>query len=147
MSRQATKNNMLVRIFSPQGLVYEHRATSCSVEAVDGGMTILPGHTAALVALAISDVKVTRLIEGDPVDHIAINGGVLEVHHNEIEIISNYAIRARDIDDMTVEMEKEQAEADLAKANRQGDRIAYKRAEIELSRALNKIRVSRQRRI
>ena len=78
---------MRVRIYSPQGVIYDHQALSCSVRAVDGGLTVLPNHTPILAPLELSVVKVVRVHEGLTDDFIAINGGVLEMRNNEVEII------------------------------------------------------------
>ena len=73
---------MRVRIYSPQGVIYDHQALSCSVRAVDGGLTVLPNHTPILAPLELSVVKVVRVHEGFTDDFIAINGGVLEMRNN-----------------------------------------------------------------
>ena len=137
---------MKVTISSPNGIIYDHRSYSCSVKTIEGGLTILPNHMPIIAALSISAVKVTRLEEGNPVDYIAINGGVLQMANNHLEIISNYAVRARDIDDAQVEIEKQKAEQDIQAAIREHDAKAFKRAKISLERALNQIMVSKHRR-
>ena len=147
MSQSTQRHTMKVRIYSPQGTVYEHRAHGCSVKAVDGGITLLPNHAPILVALDLGAVKVTRCEEGNPIDYIAINGGVLEMWDNVCEIITNFAIRARDIDEADVLTEKQRAEQDMQSAIASDDTIAFKRAKIALDRAVNMISVSKHRRI
>lgn len=107
----------------------------------------MPNHIPILTPLVISAVKVTRVEAGEPVDFIAINGGILSMANNQLEIISNYAVRARDIDEAAVEIQKQQAEEDMAAALREKDSRKFKRAKISLERAINKIAVSQQRRL
>ena len=128
---------MRVRIYSPQGVIYDHQALSCSVRAVDGGLTVLPNHTPILAPLELSVVKVVRVHEGFTDDFIAINGGVLEMRNNEVEIISNYAIRGKDIDEAQVSVEQQEAEI---------NNKAFVKAKIELDRAMNKITAFRRKR-
>ncbi|HFI0462814.1 TPA: ATP synthase F1 subunit epsilon [Streptococcus suis] len=137
---------MQVKIYSPEGEIYNHRSYSCNVRTLEGGLTLLPNHIPIIAALDISAVKVVRLEEGNPTDYIAINGGILSMNNNEIEIITNYAVRARDIDDAKVEIERQKAEEDLEAAKRAHDARAFKRAKISLERALNQISVSQHRR-
>lgn len=138
---------MTVTISSPDGIIYEHRSYGCNVKTTQGGLTIMPNHIPILTPLVISAVKVTRVEDGEPVDYIAINGGILSMANNQLEIISNYAVRARDIDEAAVEIQKQQAEEDMAAALREKDSRKFKRAKISLERAINKIAVSQHRRL
>lgn len=137
---------LVVRITSPEGTIYEHNAKACRVRAVDGGLTVMPNHTPILVPLVISVVEVTRTQDGTEHDFIAINGGVLEMVHNQCEIITNYAIRARDIDEARVQVEQQQAEEAMQDALAKHDKRAFKKAKIELDRALNMMAARRHRR-
>ena len=143
--KSSERNTMQVRIYSPEGLVYDHQALSCSVRAVDGGMTLLPNHAPILVPLDISVVKVIRQNEGQERNYIAISGGVLEMRQNQIEIIANSAIRGRDIDENMVASERQKAEQDMQEALASHDDVAFKKAKIELDRAMNKISAVRRR--
>lgn len=144
--KDSDRSTMQVRIYSPEGEVYRHCAYACQVQAVDGGLTILPNHAAILVPLVISAVKVTRCQEDEPVDYIAISGGVLEVRNNVCEIISNAAIRARDIDESSAEIERQRAQEEMQNALSNDDMMAFRRAKIALQRAVNMISVSKNRR-
>lgn len=137
---------LTVKIYSPAGLVYHHRAYACNVITLEGGLTILPRHIPILAALKISAVKVTRIEEGEPVDYIAINGGMMSMSDNTVEIISNYAVRARDIDEAKVEIERQTALDEMEAAKQSHDRRAFKRAKLSLERAINQISVSKHRR-
>ncbi|MBS4462424.1 ATP synthase F1 subunit epsilon [Aerococcaceae bacterium zg-B36] len=143
---KALRNYMQVCISSPNGIIYDHRSVSCNVVTVDGGLTIMPNHIPILAALDVGPVKVTRLADGNPVDYIAINGGILSMSNNRLEIISNYAVRARDINEAEVEIQKQQAEEDMEAALREHDARAFRRAKISLNRAINMISVSKHRR-
>lgn len=142
----STRNTMHVRIYSPQGTIYEHRAYGCNVKGVDGGITLLPGHAPILVALDLGAVRVKRCEVGEPEDYIAVNGGVLEMRDNVCEIITNFAIRARDIDEAQVLTDKQRAEEAMKNALAEHDTLAFKKAKIALDRAVNMMTVSKHRR-
>lgn len=145
-NENSSRPYMVVTISSPDGIIYEHRAYSCKVKTTQGGLTIMPNHIPILTPLVISAVKVTRLEPEQAEDYIAINGGILSMANNKLEIISNYAVRARDIDEAKVEIEKQKAEEDMAEALREKDSSKFKRAKISLERAINQISVSQHRR-
>ncbi|WPJ91708.1 ATP synthase F1 subunit epsilon [Facklamia hominis] len=90
-----TNKSLQVQIVSPNGLVYNEEALKVHVQSVDGGRTILPDHIAMMTALDISPVIVTTFNQETPEDYIAINGGLLEVRDNEVNIIANMAIGQR----------------------------------------------------
>lgn len=135
-----------VQIVAPSGIVYDHRASMLSARSVDGDISIMPNHTPIMVPLAIHAVRIKR-ISMDTIDWIAVNGGVLEVRNNVCTIVADSAERARDIDIERALAEKHRAEEQMKrlagiKANKE-----YKRASISLNKALNRINVSKNRRI
>lgn len=138
-------NHFQVQIISPNGLVYMKNALKCHVQSVAGGITILPNHITMITALEISPVIVTPLKNQDDLDYIAINGGLLEVRDNDLTIIANMAIRARDIDDANAQMEKSLAENAMKQALINKDIKAYHMAEIDLKKALNQLDVFKHR--
>ncbi len=137
-------NYIQIAIYSPAGLIYNHRGLGCTLQTEEGGLSILPRHVPVIVSLDIGAVVVKRLDEMR--DFIAIDGGVATFENNKLTIMATYAIRARDIDTAKVEIEKQNAQAAMYDAEQQDDHSAYRRAKVELSRAINQINVSLQRR-
>ncbi|EFR31523.1 ATP synthase F1 subunit epsilon [Eremococcus coleocola] len=135
---------LTVNILSPDGEVYAHHARSCRVHAIDGWLTILPNHLPLVTVLDIGAVIVTRLNSEEP-DYIAINGGALTFHDNNVDIAASFAVRARDVDQSHVEVMKNQAEADMQEALSRQDQSSYLRARISLERAINQINVAKHK--
>lgn len=133
-----------VTIVSPNGVVYDNDARKCHVTTVNGGLTILPRHIAMMTALEISAVVVTTLDGAE--DYIAIDGGLLVNENNNINISANMALRARDIDDAQMQLVKSMAEDKIRQALIDKDIRAYQKAEVELKRATNFLKVSKHRR-
>lgn len=132
------------KIVTPQGIIYSHRAKSISVQTGDSGLTLLPNHLPIVTTLDIGVIKVIRVTEGPIIpNYIAINGGVLEMHDNVCTIVATYAIRAIDINDGEVLIQKQEAEAQAAQAISRKDVLAYKRAQLRIKRALNILEVSK----
>ena len=131
-----------VNVVTPDGLIYSHRSSIIDMRAVDGQRAIMYDHTPILTPLAIGDVKVKRAQElSGRVDHIAVNGGYIEFSNNVATIIADSAERARNIDVSRAEAAKERAEKHMKEAREKHDESSYKRAEIALKRASNRISV------
>ena len=138
------EHELLVVVTTPEGKVYNHRSYSVSADAVDGGITILPHHAPIMLPLKIGALRVKRFLEDSPTDYIAIGGGVMEVRDNVVTIIANVAERARDIDVTRAEQAKDKAEKVLSDKSRSKSDV--ERAKIALSKAINRIGVSKHRR-
>ena len=134
-----------VNIYAPEGLVYTHYSRGVVVKTTDGEMTFLPHHIPVITSLTVGAIKVKRRDASMVDNYIAINGGILEMHGDVVEITATYAIRSRDIDEANVQIDKQGAEAELETAMSNHDTIAYQRAQIALSRAINMINVSEKR--
>ena len=138
------EHELLVVVTTPEGKVYNHRSYSVSADAVDGGITILPHHAPITLPLKIGALRVKRFLEDSPTDYIAIGGGVMEVRDNVVTIIANVAERARDIDVTRAEQAKDKAEKVISDSSRSQSDV--ERAKIALSKAINRIGVSKHRR-
>lgn len=147
MSKGPQEHLMRCEIITPQGLIYSHNVWSISVQSLHSGLTILPNHIPIVTSLDIGIIRILRRKDRpvEDMNYIAINGGVLEMHNNKCTIVATYAIRARDIDDGQVLIDKQKAEAEAAAALSRKDIIAYRRAQLSIKRALNMLEVSKHR--
>lgn len=139
-------SEMQVNIVTPAGIVYNHQATRVIAKAVDGEIGILPEHIPIIVPLTIHSVRVQR-VSIDTEDWIAVNGGVMEVRDNVCSIIADSAERARDIDIERAMIAKQRAEEELRKSEAIENKNHSKRAEISLRKAVNRISVSKHKRV
>ena len=140
---------MTVQVVTPDGLKYDHHASFIHAVTKDGQIGILPGHINLIAPLEVDELKVRRVDDESHVDWIAVNGGIIEVKDDFITIVANSAERDRDIDVSRAERAKQRAERVLeeetkrvleeaTKSDRNDD---VQRAQIALSRALNRINV------
>lgn len=141
----AEKVYLRVSVVTPNGIVYQHRAKEIHASTTDGGITILPSHTPIIVPLTIGELVVTRVTEDLQQNFIAVNGGIMEVRDNDVNIIANSAERSRDIDVDRAERARIMAERHMEEARRLQDEKEFQRARISLAKALNRIGVSQHR--
>ncbi|WAA12172.1 F0F1 ATP synthase subunit epsilon [Fervidibacillus halotolerans] len=128
-----------VSIVTPDGPVYESEVEMVSTKSLTGDLGILPGHVPMVAPLAIGSV---RLKKGKEVELVAVSGGFLEVKPDKVTILAQSAERADDIDIERAIRAKKRAEERLRQQAQSN--IDFKRAELALRRALNRISVAQQ---
>lgn len=132
-------NTLKVSIVTPDGPVYNSEVEMVSTKAESGELGILPGHIPLVAPLQIGAV---RLKNGSKTEYVAVSGGFLEVRPEEVTILAQAAETAESIDFARAEAAKARAEQ-LLQSKR--DDIDFKRAELSLKRAMNRIDVSQHR--
>lgn len=128
-----------VSIVTPDGPVYESDVEMVSTKAQSGELGILPDHIPMVAPLQIGAV---RLKNGSETELVAVSGGFLEVRPEKVTILAQTAERSENID-----IERAKAAKDRAEKRLQGkqDDYDFRRAELSLKRAMNRINVSQHR--
>ncbi|WP_404405338.1 F0F1 ATP synthase subunit epsilon [Jeotgalibacillus malaysiensis] len=124
-----------VNIVTPDGPVYESAVEMVSTKAQSGELGILPGHIPMVAPLEIGAVRLKK--EGRT-ELVAVTGGFLEVRPEQVTILAQAAEPAPDIDIDRAKEAKQRAER-LLQAKQ--DNVDFKRAELALRRAMNRIDV------
>ncbi len=127
-----------VNVVTPDGPVYESDVEMVSTKAQSGELGILPGHIPMVAPLQIG---IVRLKKGGNTDLVAVTSGLLEVRPEAVTILAQAAETAEHIDVNRALKAKERAEARLQE-QKQGN-VDFKRAELALQRAVNRITVSK----
>lgn len=137
------KHMLNVNIVTPDGLVYDHRATMVVVRSTDGDLGIMANHEPIVAPLQIGEVRVRRVDKPGHEDRIAVNGGFMEMKDNMASIIADSAERARDIDLTRAEAARERAQRRIDAAKQDHNTDDLLRAQVALQRALNRINVKK----
>src|SRR5690625_5222671 len=119
------------------GPVLDEEDEMVSCKAEDGELGILPGHIPLVAPL---DIGAVCLKNGDEQELIAVNGGFLEVRPDKVTILAHSAEKPSEIDLERAERARERAEKRLQSEQ---DDIDFKRAELSLKRAMNRITIAR----
>lgn len=131
---------MRLEIVTPERKVYSDEVEMIIVRGIEGELGILPNHAPFVTPLAISAMRIKK--DGKEF-LIAINGGFLEVNREKVVILAETAELPEEIDYNRALAAKERAEARLAK--KAVESLDYKRAELALQRAINRINISGKR--
>ncbi|SEJ64137.1 F-type H+-transporting ATPase subunit epsilon [Bhargavaea ginsengi] len=126
-----------VNIVTPDGPVYDSDVNMVIAVTTTGELGILPGHIPMVAPLEIGAV---RLNKDSSTERVAVSGGFLEVRPDQVTILAQSAELAEDIDTARAIEAKKRAEQRLQQ--KQGD-LDAKRAELALSRAMNRLDVAK----
>ncbi|PRO65885.1 F0F1 ATP synthase subunit epsilon [Alkalicoccus urumqiensis] len=128
---------MQTNVVTPDGSVFDGQVEMVSVRTIDGELGILPNHLPLVTPLSIGAV---RLKESGNVRLIALSGGFMEVRSDEVNILAESAELPSEIDVTRARAAKERAERRLEQAKQ--DNIDFRRAELALKRAVNRLDVA-----
>jgi F-type H+-transporting ATPase subunit epsilon len=127
-----------VSVVTPDGPVYESDVEMVVARAQSGELGVLPGHIPMVAPLQIGGV---RMKKGGVTEQVAVSGGFLEVRPDKVTILAQSAEAAEQIDLTRAEEAKRRAEQRLQSKQ---DDVDYRRAELALQRAINRINVAKR---
>lgn len=131
---------MQANVVTPDGSVYSGEVEMVSVKTQEGELGILPDHIPLVTPLAIGAIRIKK---DTKVDLIAVSGGLMEVRGDEVNILAESAEVPTDIDIARARAAKERAERRLDEAKK--DNLDFRRAELALKRAINRLEVSQSK--
>ncbi|WP_033541008.1 F0F1 ATP synthase subunit epsilon [Planococcus sp. CAU13] len=124
-----------VNIVTPDGPVYDSDVSMVIAVTASGEMGVMPGHIPTVAPLGIGAV---RLKKDNSTELVAVSGGFLEIRPEKVTILAQSAERAVDID---VARARESAKRAEGLLQGKKDEVDFKRAELALKRAMNRIDV------
>ncbi|HAC15010.1 MAG TPA: F0F1 ATP synthase subunit epsilon [Bacteroidetes bacterium] len=128
-----------VQILTPNGSVFNGTVTGIKLPGTEGNFEVLYNHASLMSGL---EVGVITIKNDSKVDYIAVSGGFVEVNSNKVTVLAESAEPKEEIDLQRALESKKRAEERLAAEKKNAvDQI---RAELALSRAMNRIKVAQQ---
>jgi F-type H+-transporting ATPase subunit epsilon len=131
---------MKVNVVTPDGPVYESDVEMVSTKAQTGELGILPGHIPMVAPLEIGAV---RMKNDGKTELVAVSGGFLEVRPDTVTVLAQTAEKSEEIDVERAIRAKERAEQRLRE--KQQENVDFRRAELSLRRAINRISIAQGR--
>src|SRR3989344_6045024 len=119
-----------LEIITPQRIVLSEDVDAVVIPAVEGEVTILPQHIPLFTRIKPGEIKYTK---GKNENYMAVHSGFLEVANDNINILTDFAVRSEEIEIAKVEAAKKRAE-DILKEKKNLEEIVV--AEAELRRAI-----------
>ena len=134
-------NTLQVDIVSAEKQLYSGTAEMVVAPTVDGEVGILPRHSQLITQLRPGEVRVTLPNQEQPIS-IYVSGGLLEVQPNHVTVLSDTAVRAKDLDEAAALEARKRAEDALA--NSQSD-VDIAQAQALLAESIAQINLIRKR--
>ena len=131
-------NSFQVDIVSAEREIFSGDADMVFAPAEMGELGITPRHAPLLTRLKPGSVRVKS---GDEEQVFYVSGGILEIQPHVVTVLSDTALRARDIDEAAAQEAKRRAEEALANQTAEVDIV---RAQAELAEALARLRTLEQ---
>jgi F-type H+-transporting ATPase subunit epsilon len=131
-------STFVLEVVTPERKVYAETVNMIIAKGIEGELGILPNHIPLVTPLKIAPLKVKK--QGQPDQLIAVHGGFMEVRKDKVVILAESAELPEQIDVERARSAKQRAEERLKQAKR--DDIDFKRAELALQRAMNRLDVT-----
>ena len=99
-----------LEIITQERYVFKDEVDLVLAPGYDGQIGLLPGHVGLLTKLVAGEVFIFK---GPSLSVMAVTGGLLDIHDNQVSIMADGAIRAEEIDIAKAEEAKRKAEEAL----------------------------------
>ena len=129
-----------IKVITPERVVCACDANQVTLPVADGEVTILPNHRSYIASLKIGEIIAKK---GDDENSIAVVGGFLEFHDNELIVLADEAERAEEINIEKAQKAKKRAE-DIKNKVIIVDDVEYARVATTLEKELARIKVAKK---
>ena len=133
-------NTIQVDVVSAEELIFSGQAEFVVLPGVVGELGILPGHTPLLTQIKPGAVRL-KLPGVEAEEVVFVQGGFLEVQPQQVTVLADTAIRAKDLDEVAA-LEAKKAAEEAMQNKTSGEEIAQ--AEAELAEALAQLEAIRK---
>ena len=131
-----------LKITTPERVVLEKEFESVSLPTENGEITVLSNHVSLLTALVAGEV-LAREKNGQET-FMAVSGGFMEFHDNEMNILADTAERAEEIDLERAEKARKRAEEAKQEVGKNLDETQYAVVISRIEKNLARIKVARR---
>ena len=122
-----------VEVVSAEEQIFSGEAKFVALPGENGELGILPRHTPLITRIKPGAVRIERDDNGEE-EFVFVAGGILEVQPNAVTVLSDTAIRGKDLDDEKANQAKAAAEEALKNAKSDID-IAMAQSELAVMAA------------
>ena len=118
-----------VDVVSAEESIFSGEATFVALPGEAGELGIYPRHTPLISRIKPGSVRITKPDGGE--EFVFVAGGILEVQHNVVTVLSDTAIRGKDLDEEKANTARQAAEEALKNA----------KSEIDMARATSELAI------
>ena len=137
-------STLQVNVVSAEESIFSGRAKFVALPGESGELGILPGHTPLISRIKPGSVRIQT--ENGDEEFVFVAGGILEVQPNVVTVLSDTAIRGKDLDEAKAKAAQQAAEEALRNAKTDFD-VAMAQSELAVMAAqIAALRKYRQKR-
>jgi len=107
-------STILVDVVSAEESIFSGMAKFVALPGESGELGIMPGHTPLITRIKPGAVRIER--EDGSEEFVFVAGGILEVQPHHVTVLSDTAIRGKDLDEAKANDARKQAEESLKNA-------------------------------
>ena len=122
-------NTIKVDVVSAEESLFSGEAKFVALPGEAGELGVLPGHTPLITRIRPGTVKI--VFPDGKEESIFVAGGLLEIQPSQVTVLSDTAIRAKDLDEAKALEARKRAEESLSNAKSQ-EELAVVQAELEI---------------
>jgi len=139
-----SRNTIHVDVVSAEESIFSGEARFVALPGESGELGILPRHTPLITRIRPGSVRIEMADGGE--EFVFVAGGILEVQPDRVTVLSDTAIRGKDLDDQKAQEAKAAAEEALKNAKGEMD-LARAQSELAIMAAqIAALRKYRQKR-
>ncbi len=127
-----------ITVVTPEKKLLEQEADEIIIPTTEGEIAVLPEHISLLSQIAPGTLQIKL---NGKTDHLAVMGGFLEVGHNKVTILADYAVHAKDISTGKAQEAKERAERAMRDKTSGNE---FKVAQDEFIKAILELKVAKR---
>ena len=132
-----------VDVVSAEESIFSGMAKFVALPGESGELGIMPGHTPLITRIKPGAVRIEK--EDGSEEFVFVAGGILEVQPHHVTVLSDTAIRGKDLDEAKANEARKQAEESLKNAKSEID-MAMARSELAILAAqISALRKFRQK--
>lgn len=121
---------ILLKIVTPDKVLYEGAVAQVSVSTTTGQITILPNHIPLVSSLKAGEIIVQQEGKKEE-DLMSVSGGFIEVLADQVVILADTAERAQEIDEQRAEEAMKRAQELMTSKVVDAEQFAYFSAQLE----------------
>ncbi|MCZ2102803.1 MAG: F0F1 ATP synthase subunit epsilon [Comamonadaceae bacterium] len=122
-------NTIHVDVVSAEASIFSGEAKFVALPGESGELGILPRHTPLITRIKPGSVRIDLADGGE--EFVFVAGGILEVQPDRVTVLSDTAIRGRDLDEQKAEEARKQAQ----------EALTHAKSEIDLARAQSELAI------
>lgn len=132
---------MVIKVTTPEGVIYENEVDSATIPTQMGEITVLPNHIPLVSALQHGEIVLKK---GGKQEFLSVSTGFIEVNKNVITILADTAETVASLVETEILKAKERAEKLLQEKRNVSD-VSFVEAASALERELSRLKIYRRR--